>query len=82
MADWQRIQSRAMLRDLDSREGGYPRASETDRRRHLLRLQEDIDHAITDSLVSAPTDDDMDILRHLMGQNKRVSETLGCSGYS
>lgn len=71
LADWQRIQSRAMLRDLDGRRD--PLTSETNRREHLLRLQQDIDHAITDSLVSAPTQDDMDIVRHLMHQNKRVS---------
>ena len=81
MADWQRIQSRAMVRDLGSQEERrYPVSSETERRRHLLRLQEDIDYAITDSLVSAPTDDDMDIVRHLMRQNKRVSSLLRTPG--
>ncbi|KAI6656445.1 hypothetical protein LOD99_1241 [Oopsacas minuta] len=71
MADWQRIQSRKMLQDHDRRD---PLTGEKNHREHLLRLQQDIDHAITDSLISAPTDDDMDILRHLTRQNKRLRE--------
>lgn len=74
MAGWHDIKTDTLMRDFGKlylKDGAH--YSESERHINLMRMRQDLDKMITDSMLqSQQMPDQMDILQHVVHQNKMV----------